>query len=103
MRSNRPRCAASRTVSCARCKTTWFANGPQPVPEMATAETVSEAEEAFRGVIRPDQPASLATRQCGRRDGTLHQRQDATPAAKQAHAFAAFTDLAQKSFSSRSM
>lgn len=25
---------------------------------MATAETASEAEEAFRGVIRPDQPAS---------------------------------------------
>ena len=38
-----------RTVRFARCKTTWFASGPQPVPEMATAETVSEAEEAFRG------------------------------------------------------
>ncbi len=37
-----------------------FANGPQPGPEMATAETASEAEEAFpRGVIRPDQPASM--------------------------------------------
>ena len=32
----------------------------KPSPEMATAETASEAEEAFTGVIRPDQPASMA-------------------------------------------
>ena len=41
--------AAGRRVRFARCKTTWFASSPQPVPEMATTETVSEAEEAFRG------------------------------------------------------
>jgi hypothetical protein len=31
----------------------------KPSPEMATAGTASEAEEAFTGVIRPDQPASM--------------------------------------------
>src|SRR5262249_1909284 len=82
-------------------QTTWFANGPQLVPEMATAEIVSGAEEAFWGLIRPDQPASLFTRQCGRRDGTLHQRPGRNAHRKVSpRAFAAFTDLAQKSFSS---
>src|SRR5689334_24579951 len=52
--------AAGRTVRCARCKTTWFANGPQAVPEMATADTAGEAQEAFKGVIRPDQPLGTA-------------------------------------------
>ena len=52
--------AAGRTVRCARCKTTWFAKGERAVPEMATAEAASEAEEAFRGVIRPDHQASTA-------------------------------------------
>jgi hypothetical protein len=31
----------------------------KPSPEMATAGTASEAEEAFTWVIRPDQPASM--------------------------------------------
>jgi predicted Zn finger-like uncharacterized protein len=52
--------AAGRAVRCARCKTTWFANGPQAVPEMATADTAGEAQEAFKGVIRPDQPLGTA-------------------------------------------
>ncbi len=50
--------AAGRTVRCARCKTTWFANGSQPVPEMAIAGDENEAEGAFTGVIRPDQRAN---------------------------------------------
>src|SRR5215813_3864645 len=52
--------AAGRTVRCARCKTTWFADAPQAVPELATADAVGEAEEAFKGVIRPDQPPGTA-------------------------------------------
>ena len=52
--------AAGRRVRRARCKTTWFAKGEQAVPEMATAEAASEAEEAFRGVICPDHQASTA-------------------------------------------
>ena len=56
-----------RTVRCARCKITWFANGEQAVPEMATAEAASEAEEAFRGVIRPDHRANTAGKQPIRR------------------------------------
>src|SRR5262245_40695108 len=43
-----------RSVRCARCKTTWFADGSEPVPEMAVAG--AEAEEAFTGVLRPDHP-----------------------------------------------
>jgi predicted Zn finger-like uncharacterized protein len=49
--------ATGRTVRCARCKTTWFAEGSTPVPEMATAGDV-EGEGAFTGILRPDQPVS---------------------------------------------
>jgi predicted Zn finger-like uncharacterized protein len=45
---------AGRTVRCARCKTSWFADSSEPVPEMAMAG--AEAEEAFTGVLRPDHP-----------------------------------------------
>ena len=47
---------AGRTVRCARCKTTWFA---QAAPELtATAESMAEEAETHSspGVLRPDQP-----------------------------------------------
>ena len=49
--------AAGRTVRCVRCKTTWFADGSKPAPEM-TAAADSAAIDAFTGVLRPDQPTS---------------------------------------------
>ncbi len=45
---------AGRSVRCARCKTTWFADGSTPAPEM-TAASDNGATEGFSGVIRPDQ------------------------------------------------
>jgi len=47
--------ATGRTVRCARCKTTWFAEGSVPMLEMATAGD-AEGEGTFTGVLRPDQP-----------------------------------------------
>jgi predicted Zn finger-like uncharacterized protein len=49
--------AAGRSVRCARCKTTWFADGSTPAPEMAAA-TDHTATEGFTGVLRPDQPVN---------------------------------------------
>lgn len=49
--------AAGRSVRCARCKTTWFADGSTPAPEM-TAATDEAATEGFTGVLRPDQPVN---------------------------------------------
>ena len=48
---------AGRTVRCARCKTTWFADGAVTQPVAAEAET-----EAFTGVLAPDEvPAPAAS------------------------------------------
>jgi predicted Zn finger-like uncharacterized protein len=49
--------AAGRSVRCARCKTTWFADGSTPAPEMAAA-TDDTATEGFTGVLRPDHPVN---------------------------------------------
>jgi predicted Zn finger-like uncharacterized protein len=49
--------AAGRTVRCARCKTTWYADGTATVPVAAEAEM-----QAFTGVLPPDEvPASAAS------------------------------------------
>jgi predicted Zn finger-like uncharacterized protein len=47
--------SAGRTVRCARCKTTWFADA-SPAEVAVAAETVGEPSEAYNspGVIRPD-------------------------------------------------
>src|SRR5262249_45556004 len=51
--------AAGRTVRCARCKATWFAESSVPTPERAVApDRGSETEGAFTGVLRPDQPVN---------------------------------------------
>ncbi len=59
MRSNRPRWAR-RAVRFAApaAKPLGSRMAQQAVPEMATAVAASEAEEAFTGVIRPDQRAN---------------------------------------------
>jgi predicted Zn finger-like uncharacterized protein len=51
--------ATGRSVRCARCTTTWFANGSSPASEM-TAAADSAVTEGFTGVLRPDQPLSGA-------------------------------------------
>ncbi len=51
--------AAGRSVRCARCKSTWFADGATPAPEM-TATADNGATEGFTGVIRPDQPVKTS-------------------------------------------
>ena len=46
---------AGRTVRCARCKTTWFADATSVVPDMkVTADAEAAESQAFTGVIRPD-------------------------------------------------
>jgi predicted Zn finger-like uncharacterized protein len=54
--------AAGRTVRCARCKATWFAESSTPAPEIAVAsDRGSEAEGTFTGVIRPDQSLNASS------------------------------------------
>src|SRR5262245_12917956 len=45
--------SAGRTVRCARCKTTWFADGAKPEPELTAVDAGTAVEEAFTGVLRP--------------------------------------------------
>jgi predicted Zn finger-like uncharacterized protein len=46
--------SAGRTVRCARCKTTWFAGGPKPTPEVsAFVDSVIAEAEAQSGEPRP--------------------------------------------------
>jgi predicted Zn finger-like uncharacterized protein len=46
---------AGRTVRCARCKNTWFADATSAVSEMkVTADAEAAESQAFTGVIRPD-------------------------------------------------
>jgi predicted Zn finger-like uncharacterized protein len=42
---------AGRAVRCARCKTTWFAEGPKPAPAVTTFvdNVIAEAETQFAG------------------------------------------------------
>ena len=40
--------AAGRTVRCARCKTNWFAERHQPVPEMIAGGRAEDAERIHR-------------------------------------------------------
>ena len=53
---------AGRTVRCARCKTTWFAGGPTPKPEVAAfvdnviAEAEAQSGENY-SVMPPSRPA----------------------------------------------
>jgi predicted Zn finger-like uncharacterized protein len=69
--------AAGRTVRCARCKTTWFASGPDTAPEMTAAadDAIAEGEvQAPIGVIRPDEPVR------GTADDVIPAQQDAESA-----------------------
>ena len=51
--------SAGRTVRCARCKTTWFADATKSEPELiAAADSTTEAEATFSGVLRPDHPVN---------------------------------------------
>jgi len=50
--------SAGRIVRCARRKTTWFADGAKPEPELTAVEAETYAERAFTGVLRPDHPVN---------------------------------------------
>jgi predicted Zn finger-like uncharacterized protein len=74
--------AAGRTVRCARCKTTWFASGPDTAPQMTAAadNAIAEGEApAPIGVIRPDGPVR------GTADDAIPAQQDAESATAAAH------------------
>src|SRR5215475_13684267 len=49
---------AGRTVRCARCKGTWFADGAKPEPELIAVDAGTAAEGTFTGVLRPDHPVN---------------------------------------------
>jgi predicted Zn finger-like uncharacterized protein len=49
---------AGRTVRCARCKGTWFADGAKPEPELTAVDAGTAAEGTFTGVLRPDHPVN---------------------------------------------
>jgi predicted Zn finger-like uncharacterized protein len=79
---------AGRTVRCARCKTSWFAGGPEAVPELAAAADVaqSEAQPAFsaRGKAPPPpaapEPAQAAA---GDSESLVTSESEAPPAEPQ--------------------
>jgi predicted Zn finger-like uncharacterized protein len=50
--------SAGRTVRCARCKGTWFADGAKPEPELTAVDAETAAEGTFTGVLRPDHPVN---------------------------------------------
>ena len=50
--------SAGRTVRCARCKGTWFADGAKPEPELTAVDAGAAAEGTFTGVLRPDHPVN---------------------------------------------
>jgi len=50
--------SAGRTVRCARCKGTWFADGAKPEPELTAVDAGTAAEGTFTGVLRPDHPVN---------------------------------------------
>src|SRR5262245_54659494 len=50
--------SAGRTVRCARCKGTWFADGAKPEPELIAVDAGTAAEGTFTGVLRPDHPVN---------------------------------------------
>jgi predicted Zn finger-like uncharacterized protein len=50
--------SVGRTVRCARCKRTWFADGAKPEPELTAVDAGTAAEETFTGVLRPDHPVN---------------------------------------------
>jgi predicted Zn finger-like uncharacterized protein len=54
--------SAGRIVRCARRKTTWFADGAKPEPELTAVEAATNAERAFTGVLRPDHPVNSSSR-----------------------------------------
>jgi len=49
---------AGRTVRCARCKTSWFAGGPQPVPELTAPAASAVAQSPLPSAPTP--PAKSA-------------------------------------------
>jgi predicted Zn finger-like uncharacterized protein len=50
--------SVGRTVRCARCKSTWFADGAKPEPELTAVDAGTAAEGTFTGVLRPDHPVN---------------------------------------------
>lgn len=71
--------SAGRTVRCARCKTSWFADASNTAPEMAAADDGAEAEGAFTGVIRPDQPANSGDPEPEATEAPASEAQDDPP------------------------
>jgi predicted Zn finger-like uncharacterized protein len=72
---------AGRTVRCARCKTTWFADASNTTPELAPAAdgAINEPEaQGFPGVIRPDRGTPSA---CSDSEPTQESVEVATPTA----------------------
>src|SRR5262245_42468669 len=54
--------SAGRTVRCARCKTSWFAEGPKPESELTAVDAgIAAAEGTFTGVLRPDHPVNSSS------------------------------------------
>jgi predicted Zn finger-like uncharacterized protein len=80
--------SAGRTVRCARCKTTWFAGGPKPAPEVSTfvdsviAEAEAQSAENHHPAetrSRPAEPAP-ARNEAAAADDFGHDPSEPTPA-----------------------